>query len=60
MPALKLQAIFYRLNKPSAVINGTTVHVGDTLKDTSAKVAAIERTNVTLEVAGHPVVLSLK
>jgi hypothetical protein len=59
-PTVRLDGIFYRLSKPSALINGKTVYVGDTLQDSTVKIAAIDRTNVTLEFQGHTKVLSLK
>lgn len=40
-PDLKLQAIFYRLNKPSVMINGKVVYTGELIE--GAKVTRIER-----------------
>ena len=54
---LKVQGIFYRERDPSAIINGQTVSVGDHVG--SAKVIAIERQSVTVEIAQERKVLSL-
>jgi hypothetical protein len=56
--AYKLQGIFYRVTKPSAVINTKSVFVGDVVA--SATVKAIERDRVTLELDGRPLVLTLE
>jgi MSHA biogenesis protein MshK len=56
-PELRLQGIYYRLNRPSALINGETVEIGDHLGD--AKVIKIERRSVTLERGGQRKVLML-
>jgi len=47
--SLTVQGIFYRTNDPSAIVNGKTVFVGDTVD--SARVVAIERQSVTVELA---------
>jgi len=57
-PPLKLQAIFYRLNKPSTRINGKTCYVGDQVD--GVRVVAIERENVRVELGGESHVLPLK
>ena len=54
---LKVQGIFYRDRDPSAIINGQTVSVGDRIGP--AKVIAIERQSVTVEIAQERKVLSL-
>jgi hypothetical protein len=54
---LRIQGIFYRPNSPSAIINGQTVVVGD--KVGSARVIAIERQSVTIEIAEQRKVLTL-
>jgi hypothetical protein len=54
----KLQGIFYRPAKPSAVVNAQTVFVGDRIAN--AKVKAIDQQSVTLEVAGETKVLTLR
>jgi cytoskeletal protein RodZ len=54
---LRLQGIFYRLNKPSAVLNGLTVFVGDQIGE--ARVRKIERMSVTVELQGQIKVLQL-
>lgn len=57
-PELKLQGIFYLASRPSALISGKTVFLGDTVR--GAKVVNIEKLNVTLEFAGENKVLSLE
>lgn len=57
-PSFKLQAIFYRLNNPTAVINGKTVRQGESVS--GAKVLAIQRNAVELDLNGHRQTLSLK
>ena len=54
----RLQGIFYRPSRPSAVVNSQTVYVGDTVG--SGKVKAITRENVTLIVDGESKVLTLR
>lgn len=54
----KLQGIFYRPANPSAVVNAKTVFVGDRIAN--AKVKAIDRQSVTLDVAGETKVLTLQ
>ena len=56
-PALRLQGIFYRPSKPSAVINSQTVFIGDSIA--GGKVKAITRDSVTLIVDGQTKVLTL-
>ena len=56
-PTFKLQGIFYRLSRPSAMINSKTVFVGDRLGQ--AKVLAINRDSVTLQSEGETKVLTL-
>jgi hypothetical protein len=56
-PALRLQGIFYRPSKPSAVINSQTVFIGDSIA--GGKVKAITRDSVTLFVNGETKVLTL-
>ena len=53
---LKVQGIFYREHDPSAIINGQTVMVGDRVG--RAKVVAIERQSVTVEIAQERKVLN--
>ena len=53
----KLQGIFYRPASPSAVVNTKTVFVGDRIAN--ARVKAIDKQSVTLEVAGETKVLTL-
>ena len=56
--AFKVQGIFYRAKKPSAMINSQTVYVGDQVGD--AKVVAIDKTSVTIETPdGQKKILSL-
>jgi hypothetical protein len=54
----KLQAIFYRPSNPSAVVNARTVFVGDRIDN--ARVKAIDRQSVTLEIAGETKVLTFQ
>ena len=56
--ALQLQAIYYRLKNPTAVINGQTVREGDLLA--GGRVAIINRNSVELDVAGSRKVLRFK
>lgn len=53
----KLQAIYWRPSKPSAVVNGKIVYVGDRIKH--AQVTAIDQDSVTMKVDGEsdPLVL---
>jgi hypothetical protein len=57
-PTFKLQAIFYRPNNPSAVVNSKTVSVGDLVL--TGKVKAIDRQSVTIDVGGVIQVLTLQ
>src|SRR5258706_3013460 len=54
---LRVQGIFYRERDSSAIINGKTVSVGDNVG--TARVVAIERQSVTVEVDQQRRVLSL-
>ncbi|HSH95593.1 MAG TPA: general secretion pathway protein GspB [Roseimicrobium sp.] len=56
-PNLKLQGIFYRLSKPSAIINGKTLFAGDFID--GVKVVKIERQHVVLDFKGEQKVLNL-
>lgn len=56
--SLRLQGIFYRPSKPSAVINSKTVFIGDTIA--GGKVQSITRNSVTLVVDGETKVLTLQ
>lgn len=56
-PAYKLQGIYWRPAKPSAVVNGKTVYIGDRVE--TARVTAIDQESVTLLVDGQPKVLLL-
>lgn len=47
----KLQGIFWRPSKPSAVINGKTVYIGDRVE--TARVTAVDQESVTLNVDGE-------
>jgi hypothetical protein len=57
LPILKLQGIYYRRTNPSAMINGHGAFVGDEVD--GARVVAIERTSVVVEVKGEKQVLHL-
>jgi hypothetical protein len=54
--SLTVQGIFYKTNDPSAIVNGKTVFVGDTVG--AARVVAIERQSVTVEAADGRKVLN--
>jgi hypothetical protein len=51
-PVYKLQGIYWRPAKPSAVVNGNIVVIGDRIQN--ARVAAIDQNSVTLKVDGQP------
>lgn len=55
---LQLQGIFYRLSKPSALINNRTLYVGDEIE--GARVIAITRYGVKLVAGGKTNDLTLK
>ena len=57
-PAPKVQAIVFNPTRPSAMINGRTVFVGD--KVAGAKVLGIDQDSVTLVAAGQTNVLTLE
>jgi cytoskeletal protein RodZ len=57
-PALKLQAIFYRLRNATAIINGKTVATGESID--GARVTEIERLAVTLDWNGEKHTLKLE
>ena len=57
-PEFRLNAIFYTAVRPSAILNGETVNVGDELN--GATVVAIGRTSVTLQSNGQRKVYELK
>lgn len=50
-PSLKLQAIYFRMNKPSVMINGQHLYMKDRIL--GATVVEIERNFVTLEFQGN-------
>jgi hypothetical protein len=49
-PELELQAIFYRLNKPSVMINGQNLNIGEYIQ--GVRVHAIDRESATLDLDG--------
>jgi HD-like signal output (HDOD) protein len=57
-PEFRLQGIIFASVRPSAMINGQTVNVGDQLD--SATVVAISRTTVTLQINGQRKTYQLK
>ena len=57
---LKLQAIFYRLSRPSAMINGQTLYVGDQIPGTAIKVKTIDRQSVVLDQSGQATTLTMR
>jgi hypothetical protein len=54
----KLQGIFYRPDRPAAIVNGKTVFLGDQVGE--FRVLAISAESVTLESAGQTNVLTLE
>jgi hypothetical protein len=56
-PRYKLQGIFWRPAKPSAVINGKMVYVGDRVEH--AQITAIDQESVSITVNGESKVLLL-
>jgi hypothetical protein len=50
-PDFRLNAIFYTTIRPTAILNGETVNVGDELN--GATVVSITRTSVTLLINGQ-------
>ena len=57
-PTLKLQGIFYSLNKPAAILNGKMVQVNGTVA--GARVLDIDRTSVLVEFQNQRRTLSLE
>jgi hypothetical protein len=57
-PPLQLQGVFYLPSRPSAVVNGRTVVVGDSIGE--AKVQAIDQRSVKMELKGQVKVLWLQ
>jgi hypothetical protein len=57
-PDIKLQAIFYRLNKPSVMINGKVVYTGEMVE--GAKVTRIERDHAEVMWKGETRSLHLR
>lgn len=57
-PELKLQGIFYRINNPTALINGKTLGVGE--KIDGARVVKISPEQVTVERNGQTNVLMMR
>src|SRR5215471_15193374 len=56
-PAFRLNGIFYVASKPSAVVNGKTVFVGEQVN--GAKVVSISRDSVTLDMNGELKIVSV-
>jgi hypothetical protein len=56
-PPLKLQAVIWNPKRPSAIINGQTVFVGDAVR--GLRVSAITRDTATLDGTANPEVLRL-
>ncbi len=57
-PALRLQAVYYRMKGPTVVIDGKTLRVGDRISD--ARVVSIERMRVEMDWQGERRWLSLQ
>jgi len=51
LPDFRLNGIIYTVTRPSAILNGKTVHVGDQVS--GATVIGISRTEVTLRINGQ-------
>jgi hypothetical protein len=49
-PDFRLSGIIYTVTRPSAILNGETVYVGDRLN--GATVISIRQTDVTLQING--------
>lgn len=58
LPPLRLQAVFYTPPRPSAMIGGETVRVGDSVRD--LQVVAIGSTSILLVGAGRTNFLTLE
>ncbi len=56
-PEMRLQGIFFRVNKPSVLINSRTLFIND--KVDGVRVIAIDRQSVTLEFSGERKILTL-
>lgn len=56
-PELKLNGIFYRSSKPSAIINGRLISLGEEIE--GAKVISIERNSVTVEFSNQTRILRM-
>ena len=56
-PVFKLQGLYWRPSRPSAVVNGKTVYVGDHVE--TARVTAIDQQSVTLNLNGESKTLSV-
>ena len=57
-PSLKLQGIYWRPSRPSAVINSKTVYLGDKVE--SVRVTAIDHESVTVQWESETKVLTLR
>ena len=57
-PDFRLNGIFYTVTRPSAILNGTTVRVGDVVN--GATVIDIGRSYVTLVINGQPKTCALR
>jgi hypothetical protein len=57
-PEIKLQGIFYRLSKPTVLINGQTLGVGDVIE--GAKIVKIDRQSVVVEMQGQRKVVIMR
>ncbi len=51
LPVFRLNGIIYTVRRPSAILNGQTVCVGDQVS--GATVVGIDRTRVTLQINGQ-------
>jgi HD-like signal output (HDOD) protein len=58
VPEFRLSGIFYTPPRPSAILNGETVYVGDQVN--GARVVSIDQTAVTLQLEGRRKTLTLR
>ena len=56
-PEMRLQGIFYRVARPSVLINSRTLFINDKVE--GVRVIAIDRQDVTLEFQGQRKVLTM-
>ena len=57
-PEVRMQGVFFRANRPVVILEGQPYEVGDQVGE--AKITAIDRSSVTLSVAGEEKKLTMK